>query len=180
MKEILSIAFIVSSLGILVNSWLNNNTEKKDEMEIKNKNTRELFIDTLERIGCQYQLEEGEDTRIFFSYQGEHFFADMKEDSIYVHIWDTHWELVELYDIDEVSRLRKAINTSNMNSAVSTFYTIDDDAKTMNVHAKSTITFISTIPYLEDYLRTELNEFFHAHQIVDTEIHKLREQEQHA
>ena len=66
-----------------------------------------------------------------------------------------------------------------MNSAVSTFYTIDDDAKTMNVHAKSTITFISTIPYLEDYLRTELNEFFHAHQIVGNEIHKLREQDQH-
>ena len=104
----------------------------------------------------------------------------MKEDSIYVHIWDTHWIQIELYDIDEVSRLRKAINTSNMNSAVTTFYTIDDDAKTMNVHAKSTITFISTIPYLEDYLRTELNEFFHAHHIVGAEIHKLREQEQHS
>ena len=149
-------------------------------MEIRNKNTRELFLDTLERIGCQYQLGEGEDTRIFFSYQGEHFFADMNEDSIYVHIWDTHWVQVELYDIDEVSRLRKAINTSNMNSAVTTFYTIDDDAKTMNVHAKSTITFICNIPYLENYLRTELDEFFHAHQIVGTEIHKLREQEQHA
>ena len=150
-------------------------------MEIKNKNTRELFLDTLERIGCQYQLGEGENTRIFFSYQGEHFFADMDDESIYVHIWDTHWAHVELYDIDEVSRLRKAINTSNMNSAVSTFYTIDDDAQTMNVHhAKSAITFMCNIPYLENYLRTELDEFFHAHQIVGTEIHKLREQEQHA
>ena len=149
-------------------------------MENKNRNTRELFLDTLGRVGCQYQLGEGEDTRIFFSYQGEHFFADMKEDSIYVHIWDAHWEQVELYDVDEVSRLRKAINTSNRKSAVSTFYTIDDEAKTMNVHAKTTITFISSIPYLEDYLRTELNEFFHAQQIVGTEVHKLREQEQHA
>ena len=180
MEDILVIVFIVSGIALNLYGWFNNYTERKKEMEIKNKNTRELFIDTLERIGCQYQLGEGEDTRIFYSYQGEHFFADMKEDSIYVHIWDTHWMQVELYDIDEVSRLRKAINTSNMNSAVSTFYTIDDDAKTMNVHAKSTITFISTIPYLEDYLRTELNEFFHAHQIVGTEIHKLREQEQHA
>lgn len=67
-----------------------------------------------------------------------------------------------------------------MNSAVTSFYTIDDEAKTMNVHTKSTITFISTIPYLEDYLRTELNEFFHAHQIVGTDIYKLREQEQQA
>lgn len=180
MEDVLSIVVVVSSLGLLVNSWLNKNTEKKEEMEIRNKNTRELFLDTLERIGCQYQLGEGEDTRIFFSYQGEHFFADMKEDSIYVHIWDTHWVQVELYDIDEVSRLRKAINTSNMNSAVTTFYTIDDDAKTMNVHTKSTITFICNIPYLENYLRTELNEFFHAHQIVGIVFHKLREQEHHA
>ena len=180
MEDVLSIVFIVSGLGILVNSWFNKYKEKKEEMEIRNKNTRELFLDTLERIGCQYQLGEGEDSRIFFSYQGEHFFADMDDESIYVHIWDTHWVQVELYDIDEMSRLRKAINTSNKNSAVSTFYTIDDDAKTMNVHTKSTITFLSSIPYLEDYLRTELNEFFHAHQIVGTEIHKLREQEQHA
>lgn len=180
MEDILVVVCVVSCIALHVNSLLNKYIEKKEEMEIRNKNTRELFLDTLERIGCQYQLGEGEDTRIFFSYQGEHFFADMNEDSIYVHIWDTHWGQVELYDIDEVSRLRKAINTSNMNSAVTTFYTINDDAKTMNVHTKSTITFICNIPYLENYLRTELDEFFHAHQIVCTEIHKLREQEQHA
>ena len=39
---------------------------------------------------------------------------------------------------------------------------------------------MSSIPDLENYLRTELGEFFHAHQIVGIEIHKLREQEQHA
>lgn len=57
---------------------------------------------------------------------------------------------------------------------------IEDLQKRTDVHTKSTITFISTIPCLEDYLRTELDEFFHTHQIVGTEIHKLREQEQHA
>lgn len=39
---------------------------------------------------------------------------------------------------------------------------------------------MSSIPDLENYLRTELGEFFHAHQIVGIEIHKLREQELHA
>lgn len=149
-------------------------------MEIRNKNTRELFLDTLERIGCQYDQGEGEDTRIFFSYQGEHFFADMKDESIYVHIWDTHWVHVELYDIDEVSRLRKVINSSNLNTGVVTVFTIDNDAKTMDVHTKSTIPFMSAMPNLEDYLRTELNEFFHAHHFVGSEMHRLREQEQHA
>ena len=38
---------------------------------------RDLFLDTLTKIGCQYQLGEGEDNRIFFAYQGEHFFGDL-------------------------------------------------------------------------------------------------------
>ena len=149
-------------------------------MENINKETRGLFLDTLTEIGCQYKLGEGEDTRIFFDYQGEHFFADMNDDGMYVNIYDIHWGHVELYDIDEVSRLRKAINNSNLNTTVTTVFTIDDDAKTMDVHCKSTFLFIASIPHLDNYLRVELNEFFHAHQAVGVEMHKLREQEQNA
>ena len=50
----------------------------------------------------------------------------------------------------------------------------------MDVHTKSTIPFMSSMPDLEDYLRTELNEFFRAHHFVGSEMHRLREQEQHA
>ena len=142
--------------------------------------TRDLFLDTLTKIGCQYQLGEGDDNRIFFAYQGEHFFADTTNDIMYVYLWDTHWGHVELYDIDEVSRLRKAINTSNLNTAVTTVFTIDEDGKNMDVHSKSTIPFMSAMPNLEDYLRVELNDFFRAHQMVGTEMHKLREKEKSA
>ena len=99
---------------------------------------------------------------------------------MYVHLWDTHWGHVDLCDIDEVSRLRKAINTSNLNTAVTTVFTIDEEGKNMDVHSKSTIPFISSMPNLEDYLKVELNEFFRSHQMVGTEMHKLREQEQNA
>ena len=139
--------------------------------------TRDLFLDTLTNIGCQYQLGEGDDNRIFFVYQGEHFFADTTNDIMYVHLWDMHWGHVELYDIDDVCRLRKAINKSNLSTTVTTVFTIDEDSKNMDVHSKSTIPFISTMPNLEDYIRVELNEFFRAHQMVRTEMHKLREQE---
>ena len=180
--KIIGVVIFTGIIGLIADAtiYFKEGKSKKKMNSNTEMNTRSLFLETLTKMGCQYKLGEGDDTRIYFDYQGEHFFADMNDDSIYVHIWDAHWEQVELYDVDEVSRLRKAINTSNRNSAVSTFYTIDDEAKTMNVHAKTTITFISSIPYLEDYLRTELNEFFHAHQIVGIEIHKLREQEQHA
>ena len=139
---------------------------------------RDLFLDTLTKIGCQYQLGEGEDKRIFFAYQGEHFFADTTNETNYVHLWDTHWGHVELYDIDEVSRLRKAINTSNLKTSVTTIFTIDEDGKNMDVHSKSTIPFMSSMPDLDDYLRVELNDFFRAHQVVGNEMHKLRENEQ--
>ena len=83
------------------------------------KSTRELFMETLTEIGCQYELsEDQDDDRIFFDYQGEHFLAGVNNDSFYVHIYDTYWGHVELYDIDEFSRLRKAVNESNKTSGV--------------------------------------------------------------
>ena len=153
--------------------------EKRQFIMEETKGTRDLFMETLTKIGCQYELAEEEgDNRIFFAYQGEHFFADTTNELRYVHLWDTHWGHVELYDIDEFTRLKKAINGSNLNNSVTTVYTIDEDGKNVNVHSKSIILFVSQIPDLEDYLRLELNEFFRAHQYVGTEMAKLREKEE--
>ena len=163
-----------------------DNTDYSTDWRTKNKNTlmehtkgtRDLFLETLTKIGCQYQLGEGEDDHIYFAYQGEHFTAGTTNDSVYVQLWDTYWGHVELYDIDEVSRLRKAINKTNLNTAVTTVYTIDEDGKNMDVHSKTTIPFLSTMGDLDTYLKVELNEFFRAHQGVGVEMNKLREKEQ--
>lgn len=142
------------------------------------KSTRDLFMETLTEIGCQYELsDEQDDDRIFFDFQGEHFFAGVNNDSFYVHIYDTYWEHVELYDIDEFSRLRKAVNESNRVCSVTTFYVIDEGGKTVDVHSKSIIPFMPQIPNLGAYLRIELNEFFRAHQCVGMEMAKQREKE---
>ena len=143
------------------------------------KGTRDLFMETLTKIGCQYELaEDDDDNRIFFAYQGEHFLADARDDWQYVQIWDTHWGHIELYDVDEFTRLKKAINGSNLNNSVMTIYTIDKVGKNVDVHSKSIILFIPQIPDLVNYLRLELNEFFRAHQYVGNEMAKLREQEE--
>ena len=142
------------------------------------KSTRELFMETLTEIGCQYELsEDQDDDRIFFDYQGEHFLAGICNDSFYVHIYDTYWGHVELYDIDEFSRLRKAVNESNKTSGVTTFYDIDEVGKNVDVHSKSIIPFMSEMPNLGAFLRVELNEFFRAHQCVKLEMAKQREAE---
>jgi len=155
---------------------------KKEEITMEEtkgiKGTRELFMETLTEIGCQYELSEEEnDDRIFFNYQGEHFLAGVNNDSFYVHIYDTYWGHVELYDIDEFSRLRKAVNESNKTSGVTTFYDIDEAGKNVDVHSKSIIPFMPEIPNLGAFLRVELNEFFRAHQCVGMEMAKQREAE---
>ncbi len=199
MGEIIQYALLAFFAGaILLSMWNDRQENKRMKLEAEQKKilasaqvpnnssettkigTRDLFLNTLTKIGCQYQLGEGDDNRIFFAYQGENFFADTTNDIMYVHLLDTHWGHVELYDIDEVSRLRKAINTSNLNTAITTVFTIDEDGNNMDVHSKSTIPFISSMPNLEDYLKVELNEFFRSHQMVGTEMRKLREQEQNA
>lgn len=140
--------------------------------------TKDLFLETLTNIGCQYQIEEDNKNRTLFDFQGEHFFADTSDDSLYVHLYDPYWEYVELYDIDGVSRMRKAINSANLETAVTTIYVIDNVGKKLDVHSKATILFIPTIQNLELYLKTELCEFFRAHEALRTELHKLKEQEQ--
>ena len=142
--------------------------------------TRDLFLKILTKIGCQYELGEGDDHRIFFAYQGEHFFAETSNESLWVNIWDTYWEHVELYDIDEMARMKKAINTSNLNTMVSTVYTIDSEGKNMDIHAKNTFPFFAQIPNIDQFLRAELNDFFRAHQYVSNEVMKLRQEEQRA
>ena len=199
-------ALILCFLVVKITEWWDNRKEEKErqrEIEISQsveaiqpydtdsikgnttmeetkgtKSTRELFMETLTEIGCQYELsEDQDDNRIFFDYQGEHFLAGVNNDSFYVHIYDTYWGHVELYDIDEFSRLRKAVNESNKTSGVTTFYEIDEVGKNVDVHSKSIIPFMSEIPNLGAFLRVELNEFFRAHQCVKLEMAKQREAE---
>ncbi len=157
-----------------------NDTLERSKMNMEQtKGTRDLFLGTLSKIGCKYELGEGEEDsdKIYFAYKGENFTASANNEGWYVHIWDTHWGHVELYDIDEFARLKKAINLSNLNCATMTVYTIDEAGSNVDVHCKSVIPFIPQIPELENYLRGELNDFFRAHQLVGNEMEKQREAE---
>ena len=158
---------------------MNDTFERSKNVMEQTKGTRDLFLETLSKIGCQYELGEGEEDsdKIYFAYQGENFTASASNDGWYVHLWDTHWGHVELYDIDEFARLKKAINLSNLNCATTTVYTIDEASNNIDVHCKAVIPFISQIPEIENYLRGELNDFFRAHQYVGNEMAKQRETE---
>ncbi len=152
------------------NHMENNNLEKR-------KGTRDLFLETLTKIGCQYEIGEGEDGDINFGYQGEYFVVRANNSNRYIQIYDTHWGHVELYNIDEFARLKKAINESNLRNSVTSVYTIDEAGNNVDVHCKSVILFTQEIPDIVDYLRMELSEYFRAHETINMEMAKQREME---
>ena len=142
---------------------------------VERKGTRDLFLDTLTRIGCQYELGEGD--VIIFGYQGEQFIVKANNNNHFIHIYDTYWGHVELYNVEDLSRLKKAINVSNLSNSVTAVYTVNEAGGTVDVHSKMAILFISEIPAIDDYLRMELNEFFRAHETISIEMTKQREME---
>ena len=146
----------------------NNSMEEK-------KGTRDLFLETLTRIGCQYEFGEGDD--ISFGYPGEHFIVRANNNNHFIHIYDTYWGHVELYNVEDLSRLKKAINESNLNNGVTAVYTVDEAGGTVDVHSKTVILFTQEIPAIDDYLRMELNEFFRVHETINIEMTKQREKE---
>jgi hypothetical protein len=141
------------------------------------KGTRDLFLETLTKLGCQYEIDNEEDGDIHFGYQGEYFTVRASNDCRYVQIFDTHWGHVELYDVDELSRLKKAINESNLRNSVTTVYTVDEAGSNVDVHCKSVILFVQEIPDIENYLRLELSEYFQVHQFIGAEMARQREAE---
>lgn len=189
--EYIIIVVGISLLVLKIDNWIKNkdaNREKESKQtgavvlqqpsSMPSIETKELLLKTLTNIGCQYQIREGNENRVLFDYQGEHFFADTFIGKQYVQFCDPYWEHVELYDIDEVSRMRKAINKANHYTTVTTIYVIDEVGKNFDVHSKTMLPFMSTIPDLEEYLKIILFSFFEAHKVVQTEMHRLREQEQ--
>ena len=46
---------------------------------VETKRTRDLFLETLAKIGCQYEIDE--DGQIRFMWQGGHFAADANNDT---------------------------------------------------------------------------------------------------
>ena len=202
--EILTVLILVVVVGFFVNNYMKGREQdlsavttdvnadlydraieemksESNNMENKNleerKGTRDLFLETLTKIGCQYEIGEGEDGDINFGYQGEYYVVRASNNNRFIHIYDTHWGHVELYDIDEFARLKKAINESNLRNSVTTVYTIDEAGSNVDVHCKSVILFTQEIPEIVDYLRLELSEYFRVHETINMEMAKQREME---
>lgn len=153
---------------------LNNNNMEENQ----NLSTRDLCAEVLRKLNCDVQFDDENEYNMHFSYQGENFSVETWEDGLMITIWDTWWGTVDLDNLDDVSRVRKAINTINVRQGFTLMYSIDEKSKKFAVHTKRQCLLIPQIPQIENYMVAMLTGFFDAQRSFKEEYDRLRLEEE--
>lgn len=161
------------SVGAEVLPLNNNNME-----ENQNLSTRDLCAEILRKLNCDVRFDEENEYNMYFTYQGENFSVDTWENGLMITIWDTWWGTVDLDDLDDVSRVRKAINNINVRQNLTLMYSIDEKGQKFAVHTKRQCLLIPQIPQIENYMVAMLTGFFDAQRSFKEEYDRLRLEEE--
>lgn len=153
---------------------LNNNNMEENQ----NLSTRDLCAEVLRKLNCDVQFDEENEYNMYFTYQGENFSVDTWENGLMITIWDTWWGTVDLDDLDDVSRVRKAINTINVRQNLTLMYSIDEKSQKFAVHTKRQCLLIPQIPQIEDYMAAMLTGFFDVQRSFKEEYDRLKLEEE--
>ena len=153
---------------------LNNNNMEENQ----NLSTRDLCVEVLRKLNCDVQFDDENEYNMYFTYQGENFSVDTWENGLMITIWDTWWGTVDLDNLDDVSRVRKAINTINVRQGFTLMYSIDEKSQKFAVHTKRQCLLIPQIPQIENYMVAMLTGFFDAQRSFKEEYDRLRLEEE--
>ena len=140
--------------------------EKQDEPP----HTKDLCIELLKQLNCEVSVEEEDENRLYFEYHGEHFIIDATNESFFINIWDPKWYIVPLDDLEQMSTVRKAINTINNYSGTTIVYCIEEEGQKFVLHSKRQCILTKEIPHVKEYLMALLNDFFTVHNRLREEI----------
>lgn len=155
---------------------LNNNNMEENQ----NLSTRDLCAEVLRKLNCDIQFDEENEYNMYFTYQGENFSVDTWENGLMITIWDTWWGTVDLDDLDDVSRVRKAINNINVRQNLTLMYSVDEKGQKFAVHSKRQCLLIPQIPQIENYMAAMLTDFFDVQRSFKEEYDRLRLEEANA
>lgn len=150
---------------------------KNDMEENQNISTRDLCAEVLRKLNCDVQFDEENEYNMYFTYQGENFSVDTWENGLMITIWDTWWGTIDLDDLDDVSRVRKAINNINVRQNLTLMYSIDEKGQKFAVHTKRQCLLIPQIPQIENYMAAMLTGFFDVQRSFKEEYDRLRLEE---
>ena len=98
---------------------------QQEEKQEEPPHTRDLCIELLKQLNCEVFVSEEEENRLDFKYQGEIFVIYATNESFFIDIWDPRWYIVSLDDLEQMSNVRKAINTINNYSGTTIVYYIE-------------------------------------------------------
>lgn len=150
-------------------------TATKPMPDFTGMKTRELCIALLNELNCEVVEDEDDNERLEFNFQGETFHLIASDDCLMVTVYNFSWGSVDLDDIDEVSRLRKVINSVNFRfGGLSVIYTIDTDHNKMVVHTKRQFLMTPEIPNIVNYVTAMLTGFFEVQRALTHELDRLR------
>lgn len=186
MEMILSILIMMLIFYIIYLKAKKKNTEEAYPMEEANQfqensnsewETKDLCIKVLKRLNCEIEQDSELEERFYFLFQGEAFFIDAKAGSPMIQIWDSWWMEVPLENLDEMARVRKAINYVNLRSTNTLVFTINEEENKFIVHTKKTCPFIRDIPDLDDYMKAMLESFFYTQRALQMVIEQETREE---
>ena len=143
---------------------------QQEEKQEEPPHTRDLCIELLKQLNCEAAVAEEDENRLCFQYQGELFVIDTSNESFFIDIWDPRWYIVPLDDLEQMSNVRKAINTINNYSGTTIVYCIEEEGQKFVLHSKRQCILTKEIPHVKEYLRALLNDFFTVHSRLREEI----------
>lgn len=132
------------------NELFKNNLNMSEVSIIK---TKELCLEVLKNLNCQVSFDEEDPDSMLFNYQGENFMINASNECRMITIWDQFWYDVNLDNLEDVSRVRKAINSVNISIAPTLVYSFVEETNKMWVHTKLTALFDTEISDKQNYFR---------------------------
>ena len=136
---------------------------------------RDLVKRCLKEMGCPCKVTKDGDLDFYF--QGSHFLITLSVDHHYLDIEEFCWKKVRIDNTEVVKQLKLAVNYANSNCSVITYYDTDIDEQYLCLYCTTHILYRPAISNLKDYLDIRLNNFFFAHDLVNSEITLMAERE---
>ena len=155
-----------------------NSIDESEKEQLEIVPTRVLLMRTLMNMKCDPLAEENTG-RIFFNYQGERFFANCSNESLFITLYDVWWYQISMdADIEEFACMQKAVNRINAYADCTALYSANEEERVFGLHLKKNIPFIVQIPDIEVYLKSTLDDFFIAQRALITEMERNKVKEE--
>lgn len=148
------------------------------KMKEGNYHTRDLFLETLVKLGGQYLIrsEISTDFDIIFKFSECRFMANATNDSYDIDIWFPDWLSVNWDDNDTCAYVIRLVNDLNFNLKSKFFYTVHEKDNLVRLHNRISFQLLPNIPNIEEYVSGKLNQLISEQQMFIQEMENLKEQ----